>query len=1226
MKKQHNHLWALLLVLLTSMGQLLAWEGMPLPKLHTEGKYLVDSHGNRVNLHGVMMTPNSYFNNGWWQFKSATDQASRNAAYNYLNGVMQILADTVDGPKCDFIRLHLDPCWSNDPSLPRTGDAEGEANISQFSRTLFQTNLQSLFVRLIQAAEKHGLYVILRPPGVCPAVIEADGEYANYLLDVWDMVSQNKYIRNASNVMFELANEPVTVRLPDGSAGTNTQAHFDQMKAIFQPIVDKIRANGADNVIWIPGLAYQSNYAGYARNPIEGENIGYAVHVYPGWYNQSDKNATPEGFIQNFHASVPVVDTAPVVVTELDWSPEKEGEGKYNEFGEWVPANWGTWGTASTTPWGSAYKAMADHFDNVSWNLSGEGCLINKGDIRNPVRAFDGNTETCIVAWDWFREYAQTRYPRPEYTNRSTADNNVAGTYTNPVIDADFPDPDVIRVGDTFYFLSTTMHHFPGATILKSRDLVNWEYCSNPLERLSSGADYNLLEGKNRYGVGMWASALQYHDGKFYLMLNTNDQGAFLLTATDPAGTWSMRKLDRGYYDGGMLFDTDGQVYIACGINHISVCRLDQDFNFQESREVIVRDGQGLEGSHIYHIGDYYYIYSTYGGIPSGQTVFRSTSPFGPYEEKILIEKVINGKPNGVHQGALVDTPTGEWWTFLFEDKGAYGRLPNLQPVRWVDGWPVIGNNGVPYTTYKKPNVGTNVSYPTTYLPTNDNFCDLRLGMQWQWNHQPDNSAWSLLEHPGCLRLHTTGISPTLKQARNTLTQRIFGYHSTTKDTYGTVKMDYSGMQEGDVAGLCVLQDPYALIGIRIRNGKPELVWMLDSITSSSNITPKEELSTFNYQLSTIIYLRAVTNNSTGLAKFYYSLDNQTYTRLGDALEMKFNLSVFVGNRFGLFNYATQAAGGYADFDWFTTEETFDETVYFDDSFTGYSEEQLTCTGLSIGDLTNQYVVLAGSYTGLNLVATFADGHTENVAATATYTYSAEGVCQIVNGEIKGLSEGQITVTANYTDALGHTLTTDFVVSSTFFPLTASHFDPSIIGKGQFDEQTLQLTTGDGGLAGWRYVGGADLSGWKYLVIRLARQQVCNAAVRIYQDNNPGGSYYNRAINNQTQIVIPLGGIVFNVGSQRGRIDPSRIGIVGISSNGTSSIQFEDAYVTNEADYSRPTGIEEMRNGENEKMRNKDAVLFDLSGRKVSSCPLPLTSSHLKKGIYIRNGQKIIIK
>ncbi|MBQ7496064.1 MAG: family 43 glycosylhydrolase, partial [Bacteroidaceae bacterium] len=747
--------------------QAAAWEGMALPRLHTEGRYLMDCHGNRVNLHGVMMTPNSYFNNGHWTFRGPTDQASRNAAFNYLDAVMGILADPA-GPRCDYVRLHLDPCWSNDPTLPRTGDAEGEANISQFSETLFQTNLQSLFVRLIQAAEKHGLYVILRPPGVCPEVIEAGGDYARYLYKVWDIVSRNKYIRNAPHVMFELANEPVDIRISDGTAGAGTQEHFDSLCAVFQPIVDRIRQNGAENVIWIPGLGFQSLFTGLVRNPIQGSNIGYAAHVYPGWFEQTATGATAEGFIEHFQQQVPVVNSAPVVITENDWSPEKEGEGKYNEFGQWVPANWGTWGTAPTTPWGQTFKDMVDHFDNISWNLSGEACLIDQGRITNPSRAFDGNAETCAVCWDWFPEYAKTRYPRPEYTQLSTADNNVAGTYTNPVIDADFPDPDVIRVGDTFYFLSTTMHHFPGATILKSRDLVNWEYCSNPLERLSGGDAYNLLNGESRYGVGMWASALQYHDGRFHLLLNTNDQGAFLLTATDPAGTWSSRKLDRGYYDGGMLFDTDGSVYIAYGINHLSVCKLDRDFNFQESREVIVRDGAGLEGSHMYHIGDYYYIYSTYGGWPTAQTIFRSKNVWGPYEEKLLVEKTINGKANTVHQGALVDTPTGEWWTFLMEDKGAYGRLPNLQPVRWEDGWPVIGNKGVPYTTYKKPTMGDGVSYPTTYLPTNDNFCDLHLGKQWQWNHQPDNAAWSLLENPGHLRLHTSGVSPTLKQARNT--------------------------------------------------------------------------------------------------------------------------------------------------------------------------------------------------------------------------------------------------------------------------------------------------------------------------------------------------------------------------------------------------------------------------------------------------------------------------
>ena len=182
-----------------------------------------------------------------------------------------------------------------------------------------------------------------------------------------------------------------------------------------------------------------------------------------------------------------------------------------------------------------------------------------------------------------------------------------------------------------------------------------------------------------------------------------------------------------------------------------------------------------LEGCHLYKIGDYYYIYGTYGGWPSGQTVLRSKNIFGPYEEKMLVEKVINGRPNTVHQGALIETPKGEWWTILQQDLGALGRMPNLQPVRWVNGWPVVGDGGVPYVSYVKPNVGQ--SFPKTTLPTNDSFRSGSPGMQWQWNHNPHKGGWSLTERPGWLRLRPSGSADRLTQAGNMLTQRIFAFH-----------------------------------------------------------------------------------------------------------------------------------------------------------------------------------------------------------------------------------------------------------------------------------------------------------------------------------------------------------------------------------------------------------------------------------------------------------------
>ena len=335
------------------------------------------------------------------------------------------------------------------------------------------------------------------------------------------------------------------------------------------------------------------------------------------------------------------------------------------------------------------------------------------------VAAFNENPEACGKAcMDWYADYYTKDWAHADFKNYVVSDQGT-GSYKNPIISADFPDPDVIRVGDTYYMVSTTMHLLPGATIVKSKDLVNWEYCAQPLVQLSDKEDYSLINGKDAYARGMWACSMKYHNGKFYILLNCNDAGAFVLSATDPEGKWEMKTISRGYYDPGMLFD-NGKIYVACGIGNIQMCELDEDFNFIQEKNVI-NNKDGLEGSHLYKIGDYYYIYATYGGWPSGQAIFRSKNIFGPYEEKMLVEKIIDNTPNTVHQGALIDTPDGtQWWTIMQEDKGALGRMPNLQPVVWKEDWPVVGNNGKPYTSHTKPKVGT--SYPCSILPTNDSF------------------------------------------------------------------------------------------------------------------------------------------------------------------------------------------------------------------------------------------------------------------------------------------------------------------------------------------------------------------------------------------------------------------------------------------------------------------------------------------------------------------------
>jgi len=515
------------------------------------------------------------------------------------------------------------------------------------------------------------------------------------------------------------------------------------------------------------------------------------------------------------------------------------------------------------------------------------------------------------------------------------------GTYINPIVNADFPDCDVIRVGDTYYFVGTTMYHFPGATILKSKDLVNWEFCANPLERIDSNDAYNLLNGKHHYSQGQWAASLKYHDGKFYLYFicygrsGVDDTQNILLTATDPEGLWSMVKMNEHYYDSGWMFDDgengDGYLYVACGIGDIWVNKLDPVTLQKISSQRVISVGNGCEGSHMYHIGDYYYIYATYGGTEGSQTIFRAKKPMGPYEEHQgrVFER------QRIHQGALVETQTGEWWTVLFKDNGAIGRIPYLEPVVWKNGWPVIGNNGIDVSKnskpYRKPDVGA--TYPKTYLPTNDPFAAPTLGKQWEWNHNPVNDAWSLTERPGHLRLYTASVTSHLVSARNSITQRIIGLNpeGTASNRYswcyGTVKMDVSGMQEGDVAGLSVFQTPYSFIAVKVQDGKK--FFYSERCTFNSQNHNVAETKNGIELTSDIVYLRAMLSFGSNTCRYQYSYDNKTWRSFGVTMTMGYTLDFFVGQRFYLFNYATQALGGHVDIDWFSTEKEFTEEDFY---------------------------------------------------------------------------------------------------------------------------------------------------------------------------------------------------------------------------------------------------------------------------------------------------------
>ena len=1197
----------------------------PLPSLHVEGRWLVDTHGNHVVWHGVMDTPNMYFNDyRWgqpWAIKGSDGKDSIPATSYDSKGAKKCKAyfhqlfEGLEQAKCDVFRLHLDPCWTNDPNKQATGDGS-EADISRFSPSRLASFLKTLYFPLAKDAIDHGMYVVMRPPGVCPGSLKVGDEYNNYLMKVWNSVSKNDSIRKyAGQISIELANEPVSLKNANGEDDPAALHDF------FQPIVDKIRENGFTGIIWVPGTGWQANYTSYVSYPIEGPDIGYAVHDYTGWYGSSDAHCDPQSKIDQFHAQVPVVDFAPIIITEVDWSPENpEREGHYNEHGDWVQPNYGTWSTGSTSKWGRAYKACLDHYGNISMTLSGTHCLLNVDTLiasGTVVPAFGGLEEACGKAcMDWYAEYYETDWAYRDYQNTSFGDLG-NGSYRNPVIMADFPDPDVVRAGDTFYMVSTTMHHFPGATILKSKDLVNWHYCAQPLAQLSASDRYSLLNDKNAYAAGMWACSMTYHNGKFYILINGNDAGGYVLSATDPEDTWEMKKLPRIYYDPGMLFD-NGKVYVACGINEIKICKLDEQFNFEEERTVVTRENSGLEGCHLYKIGDYYYIYATYGGWPSGQVVFRSQNIFGPYEEKMLVEKTINNKPNTIHQGSLIETTTGKWWTIMQQDVGCLGRFPNLQPVTWTNDWPVVGNKGVPYEKTTKPLTGAFSKREP--LPTNDNFRTFPLGMQWQWNHNPDDAAWTLFERQGWLRLKASEPVTRLTQARNMLTQRIFAFED--KASMGTVRLDATGLQEGDYAGISIFQDPYAMLAVRVQDGQKQLVWRQDTLRVHDDFTPMEQVETVD--IDSVVYLRATVSYATSKTQFYYSLDNVNYQPIGGETSLSFSLTVFVGARFGLFCYATQEGSeGYADFDWFSNEDDFDESYFFPDTFEGFSPEMLTVASLVMEK--EDIEIMAGSNTTLDLKAVFLDGHTEDVAAKAKYTLSNNAVITLEHGRIRGLREGSVNVNASYKDPLGNVLTKTFTVHSTFFPFGAEYITTNFFGEGTYNERYRRFTPGQWGQMGWQYTDGADWSDYKYLVIKLRSAQNCDAHLNIFTANSIWSDCCESpGFGSKREIVIKLQEAQYTSENRAGQpLDLANIHIVSFWGNGGGSINVKEMYLTNNDDYSPfdPDGIEDV---ESQEPRVNVYSLDGVCLRHNIDAKEALQGLH--RGIYIINGKKVAVK
>ena len=535
----------------------------------------------------------------------------------------------------------------------------------------------------------------------------------------------------------------------------------------------------------------------------------------------------------------------------------------------------------------------------------------------------------------------------------------------NPMLWADVPDPDVIRVGDTFYMVSTTMHLMPGAPVMASRDLKNWETVGYIFDRLTDSPKYDLQEG-TVYGRGQWATSLKYHDGRFWALFAPNEGGpmgdTYICTAPKAEGPWTIHARLRHFHDATLFFDDDGTPYVFYGTGEM--CQLSRDLKSVvegSNRHYFQReeDERGLlEGTRVIkHNGTYYALLISHVYAPGRhrrEVCYRTRDLNAKWEKAVILESDFGGF-SYLAQGTIVDTEEGDWYGIMFQDRGGVGRVLTLSPVRWIDGWPMLGdeNGKVPATMrpYRS-------NQPATTIVGADEFSSSDLNLQWQWNHNPINTAWSLTERPGFLRLKTSRVVENLYLASNTLTQRMEG-----PTCSGIVSMDISKMKDGDCCGLAAFNGDSGVLTIK-KNGKRITLTMSEQCVrltdrekaveavdekvietidltaqlsnqqkssgkaaqgqSSGKVSPRPNRGGAGGGAS-LIFLRLDGDFRPGhndAANFFYSLDGQQWTQIGTRdYRMIFDYRrFFMGSKFAIFNYATKRTGGYIDVDAFHYE------------------------------------------------------------------------------------------------------------------------------------------------------------------------------------------------------------------------------------------------------------------------------------------------------------------
>ncbi|MBA4320155.1 MAG: glycoside hydrolase [Flavobacterium sp.] len=467
--------------------------------------------------------------------------------------------------------------------------------------------------------------------------------------------------------------------------------------------------------------------------------------------------------------------------------------------------------------------------------------------------------------------------------------DNGDGTYKNPILHADYSDPDAIRVEDDYYMTASSFNSMPGLPILHSKDLVNWKLVNYALLKQPP---FDVFD-KPQHGNGVWAPCIRYHNNEFYIYYPDPDYGIYMIKTKDPKGIWSepvMVKEGKGLIDPSPLWDDDGKVYLVyafagsrAGIKSLlTICTLNSEGTLANNDDVIIIDGHDgeatIEGPKFYKHNGYYYVFAPAGGVPTGwQTVLRSKNIWGPYEKRKVMDQ---GKTNnnGPHQGAWVQTQTGEDWFFHFQDKGAYGRIVHLQPMKWVNNWPVIGTDkdgdgtGEPVSIYKKPNVGK--TYPISTPNDSDEFNTSKLGLQWQW-HANQQVYWGF---PSTMGYYTMYCRPMPKEAVNLFdVGNLLLQKFPAEEFTATTKMTFNARFDEEQTGLLIMGLDYSYLKVKQSAGQLSISQVI-----CKNADKKDsETESDSFKLKSNTFYLQVKVKKGGICNFFYSEDGKKYTAIG---------------------------------------------------------------------------------------------------------------------------------------------------------------------------------------------------------------------------------------------------------------------------------------------------------------------------------------------------------